>query len=67
MHAWRGWAATTGEASAARAITWSDWCARQQDTLRAERYREQGVPFSEQQLARLSFVQWLHHTGRPSP
>jgi hypothetical protein len=50
MQVWKGWTATAG------APTWAEWCARQQGTRRDERRRQEGVPFSQWELARLSFV-----------
>jgi hypothetical protein len=66
MQAWRGWTAT-GAAPTIRALTWAEWCARQQRTLWDEQRRKQGVPFTERELARLSFVRWLCQTGRLGP
>jgi hypothetical protein len=58
MEDWKGWTATAG------ALTWDEWCARQQSVLRGEQHRRQDVPFSERELTRLSFVRWLYQTGR---
>jgi hypothetical protein len=63
MQVWRGWTAMASTPTI-RALTWDEWCARQQCTARDEQCRQPGVPFSEQQLARLSFLRWLYHTGR---
>lgn len=57
----------TAVAPATQALTWAEWCARQQRILRNEQRQREGVPFSEQELARLSFVRWLCHTGRLDP
>jgi hypothetical protein len=64
MQAWRGWTATT---PTIRALTWTEWCARQQRTQRDEQRRLPGVPFTERERARLSFVRWLWQTGRLAP
>jgi hypothetical protein len=66
MQAWRGWAATAA-APTAGPLTWAEWCARQQDALRDEQRRQQGVQFSERELAHLSFVRWRYQTGRLDP
>ncbi|HEV2458080.1 MAG TPA: hypothetical protein VGS80_06910 [Ktedonobacterales bacterium] len=69
MQTWNGWTATAGAPTTA-APTWAEWCARHQGTLRnAERRQqdEQSVPFSERELARLSFVRWLWQSGRLDP
>jgi hypothetical protein len=66
MEAWRGWTAT-GAAPRIRALIWAEWCARQQCTLRDEQLRQQGMPFTERELARLSFVRWLCQTGHVAP
>ena len=63
MQVWRGWTAMASM-STIRALTWDEWCARQQCTLRDEQCWQPGVSFSEQQLARLSFLRWLYHTDR---
>jgi hypothetical protein len=64
MRVWRGWTMST---PTSRALTWSEWCTRQQRALRDEQLRQQGVPFSERELACLSFVRWLCQTGRLDP
>jgi hypothetical protein len=61
MQVWTGWAATTG------ALPWDEWCARQQDVLRDQQRRRQDVRFSDRELTYLSFVRWLHQTGRLDP
>jgi len=61
--AWRGWTAPA-DATARGALTWSEWCARQQRIARVAQRPEHESPFSGRELARLSFVRWLHHTGR---
>jgi hypothetical protein len=67
MQTWRGWAATAPTPSI-RALTWAEWCARQQRALREEQCRKQGVSFfSEGEMAHLSFVKWLCQTGRLDP
>ena len=66
MQAWKGWMAKA-VAPTAGPPTWAEWRARQQDALRNEQRRQQGMPFSEQGLARLSFVRWLCQTGRLDP
>lgn len=66
MQAWRGWTATT-VAPTADAPTWAEWCARQHGTRRDEPRGQKDLPFSEQELARLSFVRWLCQTGRLDP
>jgi hypothetical protein len=66
MQAWKGWTATA-VAPSIRPLTWSEWCIRQQGTLRDEQDRRQGVPFSARELAHLSFLCWLCQTGRLDP
>jgi hypothetical protein len=66
MQVWKGWTATEG-APTSRALTWAEWCARQQGTLWDEQRQPQDGPFSERELARLSFVRWLCQTGRLDP
>jgi hypothetical protein len=59
MPIWKGWTATTG------ARTWDEWCAQQQGALRNQ--QRQDVPFSERELACLSFMRWLYQAGRLDP
>jgi hypothetical protein len=63
MQAWRGWTATAGVPTTA-APTWAEWCVQLQSTLRDEQRRQHCLPFTERELARLSFVRWLYQTGR---
>ena len=64
---WMGWTAMAST-PATRALTWAEWCARQQHTLQDEQCRQQGVSFfSEGEMAHLSFVRWLCQTGRLDP
>ena len=65
MQVWRGWMATVPTACT-KMPTWAEWCARQQRVLRDEQCQQQGLPFlpfSEREMARLSFVRWLCQTG----
>ena len=66
MQVWKGWAALAPTPTI-RALTWAEWCTRQQGALRDAMRRQQGVPFSERELACLSFVRWLCQTGRLGP
>ena len=69
MQAWRGW--TAAGVATKRALTWAEWCAWHQRTLQEEQRdelrRPEGVPLSERERARLSFVRWLHQRGRLGP
>jgi hypothetical protein len=66
MHAWRGWTAAE-QAAVNTAPTWEEWCAWQRRLLGSEQRqqaRQHGSsPFSDRELARLSFVRWLYQTG----
>ena len=73
MRAWRGWTATSASAGTAgtggiTALSWEAWCAWQQRLLGSEQDRHgcphESRPFSDRELARLSFVRWLYQTGR---
>ena len=70
MQVWRGWTATSASAAAA-APTWDDWCARQRRLLRPTQgqseSKQESSPFSDRELARLSFVRWLYQRGRLDP
>lgn len=64
MQAWRGWTTATAGAPTTAPLSWAEWRARQHRALRDEQRRRHGLPFSERELARLSFVRWLYQTGR---
>ena len=70
MQAWRGWMATSASAATA-APTWDDWCVSQQRVLRRTQRQpgrmEESSPFSDRELARLSFTRWLYQRGRLDP
>ena len=70
MRAWRGWMATSASAITA-APTWDDWRACQQRLLRCAQCEpgpeDESSPFSDRELARLSFARWLYQRGRLDP
>ncbi len=70
MYAWRGWTATSA-AVVNSMPTWDEWRAAQRRLLGSEQRQPSpqraGHPFTARELARLSFVRWLHHTGRLAP
>jgi hypothetical protein len=70
MQVWRGMRALSASAAIA-APTWDDWRACQQRLVRrAEPEREaaeESSPFSDPELARLSFARWLYQRGRLDP
>jgi hypothetical protein len=70
MQAWMGWRATAASAATA-APTWDDWRASQQRLLRRSQGDlapdEESSPFSNRELARLSFARWLYQRGRLDP
>jgi hypothetical protein len=70
MRAWRGWTVTSASAINT-APTWEAWCAWQQRLLRREQLRHvcpyDSRPFSDRELARLSFVRWLYQRGHLDP
>ena len=70
MHAWTGWAAAS-QTAGKTAPTWDEWCAGQRRLLGTEQRehsrQHERMPFSERELARLSFVRWLYQTGRLDP
>jgi hypothetical protein len=70
MYAWSGWTAPTAAAVNA-APTWDEWRAAQRRLLGGEQRQHSpqraSHPFSARELAHLSFVRWLHHTGRLAP
>jgi hypothetical protein len=67
MHPWSGWPALAHASTAKTRLTWSEWCAFQQRTQHTEKRRQDGLPFSDRELARLSFERWLYQTGRLVP
>jgi hypothetical protein len=66
MRAWIGWTAALASAGMT-APTWEAWRACQQHTLRRQQQwhkrHQEGSPFSERELARLSFERWLYQRG----
>jgi hypothetical protein len=67
MHAWRGWTAVV-QTTGITVPTWDEWRTHQR-RLRSGEQRQQvcqqeRMPFSARELARLSFVRWLHYSGR---
>jgi hypothetical protein len=65
MQTWKGW--TAAATPAIRVPTWAEWCALQQRTAQDEGLRQHAAPFTARELARLSFVHWLCHSGRLGP
>jgi hypothetical protein len=63
MQVGRGWTAMAPTPTI-RVLTWTEWCAVARRIARGEQCQQQGVLFSERELARLSFVRWLCQTGR---
>ena len=67
MQAWKGWTATAASAVTA-APTWNDWRVLQRRLLRSPESqtesKEENSPFSDRELARLSFARWLYQRGR---
>jgi hypothetical protein len=59
--------AATPTTRTTRALTWAEWCAWQQRTLRDEERCHEGMRLTDRELARLSFVRWLYQTGGLGP
>jgi hypothetical protein len=70
MCEWQGWL-LAAETAGASALAWDDWRAWQRRFLdkaqRQHAHQCERMPFSEPELARLSFVRWLHQSGRLDP
>jgi|GEM_PF-867564 len=70
MQVWSGWRVTSVSAATA-APTWDDWRAYQRRLLccaqRELGSAEESSPFSDRELARLSFARWLYQRGRLDP
>jgi hypothetical protein len=70
MQAWMGWTATWAP-TGITAPTWDEWCAHQRRRLHGEEHRpvpvQESSPFSACELARLSFLRWLHQRGDLEP
>jgi hypothetical protein len=70
MQTWKSWsvASATGGNPAP---TWDEWCARlrrirsaeERQQARQQARQQDNVPFSQRELARLSFVRWLYLRG----
>ena len=67
MHPWTGWPALSRASTAKTRLTWTEWCAFQQCAQQAEKRRQDGIPFSDRELAYLAFERWLYQTGRLVP
>jgi hypothetical protein len=63
MQVWKGWTVAR-EAPMIRVPSWEEWLAQLQRVQQAEYHLRQDVQFSDQEMARLMFVRWLHRTGR---
>jgi len=70
LRTWKSWSvasATNGN----RAPTWDEWCARLRRTRSGEKRQQacqqDNVPFSQREIARLSFVRWLYLRGSLDP
>jgi hypothetical protein len=67
---WKGWS-TASETTDKSAFTWDEWRACQRCLLGNEQRKRapqrEVKPFSERELARLSFVRWLYHKGCLDP
>lgn len=70
MHTWTGWMAAS-QTAVKTAPTWDEWCIFQRRRLgreeREQARQHESSLFSARELARLSFVRWLHQTGRLDP
>ncbi len=70
MQTWRGWIATSASAITPPP-TWDEWRARQRHSLSGENRQQpsqkDNMPFTERELARLSFVRWLYLRGCLDP
>jgi hypothetical protein len=63
MRGWKGWTAA-GEAPMINVPSWDEWLTQLQRIWQAEYPVRHAVQFSEQEMARLRFLRWLHLTGR---
>jgi hypothetical protein len=70
MQAWRGRTAAA-QTAVKTASTWDKWCTCQRRPLGSEQRehprQHESSPFSERELAHLSFVRWLYQTGHLDP
>lgn len=64
MKAWNGWTAAMPTTPTNRAFTWSEWRTWQQRALPGDERCNEQVRFSDEELARLSFLRWLYQAGR---
>src|SRR5215472_11435574 len=63
MQAWRRWLAA--DVATKQTLAWEQYTL--QEERRDQRRLQPGVPFSERERARLTFLHWLYHTGRLGP
>jgi hypothetical protein len=70
MQTWKSWSVASA-IDGNPAPTWDEWCARLR-RIRSGEKRQQvcqhdNMPFSQRELARLSFVRWLYLRGCLDP
>ena len=64
MQAGNGWTAAIPSTPTTRAGAWAEWRTRRQRSLPGEERRHEQVRFTDEELARLSFLRWLYQAGR---
>ena len=66
MQAWKSWSVASA-IGGNPAPTWDEWCARlrriRRDELRRQACQQDSIPFSQRELAHLSFIRWLYLSG----
>jgi hypothetical protein len=66
MQVWNGWTVAR-EAPTFKAPRWDEWLAQLQHVQQAGYHQQKDLPFSEREMARLTFLRWLYLTGRLDP
>lgn len=70
MQSWKSWSVASA-IGGNLAPTWDEWCARlrriRSGEMRKQACQQNSVPFSQRELAHLSFIRWLYLRGCLEP
>jgi hypothetical protein len=70
MQIWKSWSVAAA-IGGNPAPTWDEWCARlrriRSGEMRQQACQQDNMPFSQRELARLSFIRWLYLRGNLEP
>jgi hypothetical protein len=70
MQSWKSWSVASAIGGNLAPI-WDEWCARlrriRSGEMRKQACQQNSVPFSQRELAHLSFIRWLYLRGCLEP